>query len=49
MNPGRAADVLITMLSPQFYLALRTERGWPHEEVIDWMATTVPPLMLVKG
>ena len=48
-DPTRAADILITMLSPQFYLALRNERGWPHEEVIDWMATTVPPLMLVKG
>jgi AcrR family transcriptional regulator len=45
-NPGRAADILITMLSPQFYLALRTERGWPHEEIVDWMATTIPRLML---
>jgi AcrR family transcriptional regulator len=45
-NPGRAADILITMLSPQFYLALRTERGWPHQEIVDWMAATIPGLML---
>ena len=45
-NPERAADILITMLSPQFYLALRTERGWPHEEIVDWMTTTIPGLML---
>ena len=45
-NPDRAADILITMLSPQFYLALRTERGWPHEEIVDWMAATIPGLML---
>lgn len=45
-NPERAADILITMLSPQFYLALRTERGWLHEEIVDWMTTTIPGLML---
>lgn len=45
-NPARAADILITMLSPQFYLALRQERGWQHEEIVDWMATTIPGLML---
>ena len=47
MNPGRAADVLITMLSPQFYLALRQERGWQHEQIVDWMATTIPGVVLV--
>ena len=45
VDPGRAADLLITMVSPQFYLALRAERGWPHEEIVDWMATTIPGLM----
>ncbi len=47
VNPGRAADVLITMLSPQFYLALRQERGWQHEQIVDWMATTIPGVVLV--
>jgi AcrR family transcriptional regulator len=46
VNPGRAADVLITMLSPQFYLALQQERGWQHEQIVDWMATTIPGVML---
>lgn len=45
-NPGRATDILITMFSPQLYLALRQERGWQHEEIVDWMATTIPGLML---
>jgi AcrR family transcriptional regulator len=45
-NPARAADILITMLSPQVYLALRQERGWPHEDIVDWMTSTIPGLML---
>ena len=47
VDHGRATDVLITMLSPQLYLALKQERGWQHEEIVDWMATTIPGLMLV--
>jgi AcrR family transcriptional regulator len=45
-NPGRAADILITMLSPQFYIALRQERGWPHEDIVEWMTSTIPGLMM---
>ncbi|MEP7089787.1 MAG: TetR/AcrR family transcriptional regulator [Nocardioidaceae bacterium] len=45
VNPARAADILITMLSPQFYQALRQERGWQHGEIVEWMATTIPGLM----
>ncbi len=41
-----AGDVLIAMLSPGFYLSLRVERGWPHEQVIEWMAGAIPHLML---
>jgi AcrR family transcriptional regulator len=48
-NPARAADILITMLSGQFYLALRAERGWTDEEIIDWMTTTIPGLMLAQN
>ena len=47
VNPGRAAGVLITMLSPHFYLALRQERGWQHEQIVDWMATTIPGVVPV--
>ena len=47
MNPGRAADVLITMLSPHFYLALRQERGWQHAQIVDWMATMIPGVVPV--
>ncbi len=42
----RAADILITMLSPQLYLAFRDERGWSHEDTIEWMASSIPKLML---
>ena len=45
-NSERAADILITLLSSQLYLALLQERGWQHEDIVDWMATTIPELML---
>ena len=46
VDADRATDILITMLSPQLYLALRDGRGWSHEEIIDWMTETIPELML---
>lgn len=45
-NSARAADILITMLSPEFYLTLRQERDWQHAEIVDWLVTTIPGLML---
>ena len=41
-----AADILITLHSPRLYLALREGRGWPHEKVIEWMARTIPQLVV---
>jgi AcrR family transcriptional regulator len=46
IDTDRATDILITMLSPQLYRALRDGRGWSHEEIIDWMTGAIPELML---
>jgi AcrR family transcriptional regulator len=46
VDADRATDILITMLSPQLYLAWRDGRHWSHEEIIHWMAGTIPELML---
>lgn len=42
----RAVDLLVTLHSPRLYLAFRDDRGWSHDSVIDWMARTIPPLIL---
>jgi hypothetical protein len=46
VDPLVAVDVMITMVSPELYLAFRVERGWTHQQTIDWMSQTVPVLML---
>jgi AcrR family transcriptional regulator len=46
---AHATDLLVTLHSPQLYLAFREERGWPHEKVIEWMAETIPQLVLPGG
>lgn len=48
VNADRAADILITMNSPQLYLAFRSDRGWSHKETIGWMARVIPDLMLCE-
>ena len=46
VDPQIAADIMIAMSSPELYLAFRVERGWTHQQTIDWMADTIPDLML---
>ncbi len=46
VDPAFAADIMITMVSPELYLAFRVERGWTHQQTVDWMSQTVPGLML---
>ena len=45
-DPDRALDLLVTLHSPRLYLAFKDGRGWSHSAVIDWMAGTIPPLVL---
>jgi pimeloyl-ACP methyl ester carboxylesterase len=46
VDADRAADILITMTSPQLYLAFRHDRGWSHPQTVDWMTATIPELVL---
>lgn len=44
----RVSDLLVTLHSPRVYLAFRDGRGWSHESVVEWMATTIPSLVLSR-
>lgn len=46
VDAARATDILITMDSAPLYLAFRRDRGWSHEQTVDWMMETIPDLML---
>lgn len=45
---GRAAatDVLLTVFGDSTYHLLTTERGWTHDQVIDWCCDALPRLLL---
>lgn len=40
------ASCLLTVLSDSTYLQLTTERGWSHDQCIDWMCEVLPLLLL---
>lgn len=46
LDHGTATDVLMTVLSDATYYLFTTERGWQHEQCVDWMAETLPRLLL---
>jgi len=37
----QAADVLYAILSPELYLLLTRDRGWPHDHWVNWATTTL--------
>lgn len=48
LAPQAATDVLLTILGDSTYHLMTTERGWSHEQVVDWWADTLPALLLVE-
>ncbi len=46
LDPPTATDVLMTVLSDATYHQLTVERGWSHEQCIDWMCDELPRLLL---
>lgn len=46
LTPESATDVLLTVLGDSTYHLLTTERGWSHEQVVDWWVGTLPTLLL---
>ncbi len=41
-----ATDVFMTVYGDGSYTMLRTERGWSHEQVIDWLCDVLPGMLL---
>lgn len=37
----QAADLLYAILSPELYLLLTRDRGWPHDRWVNWATTTL--------
>jgi AcrR family transcriptional regulator len=46
LNRARAAEILWSMTSPELYLLLTRDRGWPDEEYIQWLTDTLIRLLL---
>ena len=53
LRPGlsveKAADIIWSMNSPEFYLLLTEERGWPPEELAVWLGEAWIRLLLEPG
>lgn len=41
-----ATDVLLVTFSDTTYVLLTTERGWSHDQVVDWFVDALPRLLL---
>ena len=50
LRPGltvdTATDVFMTVYGDGTYTVLRTERGWSHEQVMDWLCDVLPRMLL---
>ena len=49
LDPAAATDILLTVYGDTSYLLLTTERGWTHDQVIDWACQALPALLLQPG
>lgn len=41
-----ATDVLMTVYGDGSYTLMTTERGWSHDQVVDWLCDALPTLLL---
>jgi AcrR family transcriptional regulator len=46
LDPERARDLLWALISPELYLLLVVERGWPPDEYERWLATAIADTLL---
>lgn len=46
LDPAAATDILLTVYGDSSYLLLTTERGWTHDQAIDWACQALPALLL---
>lgn len=46
LTPATATDVLLTLCGDSTYVQLTADRGWFHDQVVEWLADTAPRLLL---
>ena len=46
LTPETATDVLLTLCGDRAYVQLTTDRGWTHDQVIEWLTDVTPRLLL---
>jgi hypothetical protein len=49
LTPETAVDLLLTFCGDGVYVELRINRGWSHDQVMDWLVATLPLLLLADG
>jgi AcrR family transcriptional regulator len=49
LEPAAATDILLTVYGDSTYLLLTAERGWTHNQVIDWACQALTVLLLEPG
>jgi AcrR family transcriptional regulator len=48
LDVDSATDVLLTVYGDATYHSFRTERGWSEERIVDWLADSLPRLLLAQ-
>ena len=48
VSATRAADILMTIFSPQTYLAFTEARGWTDQEFAAWMTSALTQLLVAE-
>lgn len=46
LDPDAAADILLVLLGDTTYCLFTAERGWTHDQTIDWLCDTIPAALL---
>ena len=46
LTPDTATDVLLTLCGDSLWVQLTTDRGWPPQQVVEWLVATVPTALL---
>ena len=46
LDRGAATDVMLTVFGDSTYYLLTSERGWSHEQVVEWCSDALPRLLL---
>lgn len=49
LDVDAATDIFLTLCSDTTYHVLITERGWSHEQIVDWLCDALPTLLLAPA